>query len=103
MVKKIALFNYKGGVSKTITTFKTVMKKLKPVLEKNNLLLPNQVYSNEGMNGSFTMTKISDFNSLIAQGIVAEINEKKQEEFKTIFSDLANKIISLSLSYAVSP
>ena len=74
------------------------------------------------MNGSFTMTKISDFNSLIAlsqkhatpvyalrleqlnlQGIVKENNEKKQEEFKTTFSDLADKIIELSSSYAVSP
>ena len=101
---------------------KTVTNKLKPVLEKNNLLLPNQVYSDQGMNGSFTMTKISDFNSLIAlsqehstpvyaltreqlnqQGKVAENNEKKQEEFKTTFSDLADKIISLSSSYAVSP
>jgi cellulose biosynthesis protein BcsQ len=82
---------------------KTVTNKLKPVLEKNNLLLPNQFYIDQGMNGSFTMTKISDFNSLIAQGIVAENNEKKQGEFKTTFSDLANKIISLSSSYAVSP
>ncbi|MFO5493394.1 MAG: hypothetical protein ACLBM6_12830, partial [Cuspidothrix sp.] len=100
----------------------TVTNKLKPVLEKNNLLLPNQVYPEQGMNGSFTMTKISDFNSLIAlsqkhatpvypltpeqlnqQGIVAEINKKQQEEFKTIFSDLADKIIALSSSYAVSP
>ncbi|MEA5583316.1 AAA family ATPase [Nodularia harveyana UHCC-0300] len=100
----------------------TVTNKLKPILEKNNLLLPNQVYTEQGINSSFTITKIPDFNSLIAlsqkhatpvyaltpeqlnqQGIVAEINEKKQEEFKTIFSDLADKIISLSSSYAVSP
>ncbi len=101
---------------------KTVTNKLKPVLEKTHLLLPNQSYIDQGMHGSFTMTKISDFNSLIAlsqkqatpvyaltlkqlnqQGIVAENNEKKQEEFKITFSDLANKIISLSSSYAVSP
>ncbi|MDD1413799.1 AAA family ATPase [Dolichospermum sp. ST_con] len=100
----------------------TVTNKLKPVLEKNNLLLPDQVYTEQGMNGNFTMTKIPDFNSLIGlsqehatpvyaltpeqlnqQGIVKVNNEKKQEEFKTTFSDLANKIIALSSSYAVSP
>lgn len=100
----------------------TVTNKLKPILEKNNLLLPNQVYSEQGINCSFTITKIPSSNSLIAlsqkhatpvypltpeqlnqQGIVAEINKKQQEEFKTIFSDLADKIIALSSSYAVSP
>jgi cellulose biosynthesis protein BcsQ len=100
----------------------TVTNKLKPVLEKNNLLLPDQVYTEQGMNGNFTMTKIPYFNSLIGlsqehatpvyaltpeqlnqQGIVKVNNEKKQEEFKTTFSNLANKIIALSSSYAVSP
>ncbi|MTJ07392.1 ParA family protein [Anabaena sp. UHCC 0204] len=100
----------------------TVSKTLKPILEKNNLLLPNQVYNQQGINGSFTMTKISNFNSLIAlsqehctpiyaltpeqldqHGIVLEANQKKQEEFKATFSHLADKIIALSSSYAVSP
>ncbi|MEA5576825.1 ParA family protein [Anabaena sp. UHCC 0451] len=97
-----------------------VKNKLKPILDQNNLLLPSQVYTEQGINCSFTITKIPSSNSLIApsqkhatpvyaltpeqlnqQGIVTEINEKKQEEFKTIFSDLADKIISLSSSYAV--
>jgi cellulose biosynthesis protein BcsQ len=100
---------------------RTVTNSLKPILEKNNLLLPNQLYTEQGMNGSFTMTKISNFNSLIArsqehctpvyaltpeqldqEGIVLENNQKKQEEFREIFSDLADKIIALSSSYAVS-
>ncbi|MBS3027715.1 MAG: AAA family ATPase [Dolichospermum sp. DET50] len=99
----------------------TVSKTLKPMLEKNNLLLPNQVYNQQGINGSFTMTKISNFNSLIAlsqehctpiyaltpeqldqHGIVLEANQKKQEEFRETFSDLADKIIALSSTYAVS-
>ncbi|TAE58041.1 MAG: hypothetical protein EAZ76_04885 [Nostocales cyanobacterium] len=99
----------------------TVTNKLKPVLEKNNLLLPHQVYTEQSINSSFTITKIPSSNSLIAlsqkratpvyaitseqlnqQSIVAENTEKEQEEFKTIFSDLANKIIALSTSYAVS-
>jgi cellulose biosynthesis protein BcsQ len=99
----------------------TVSEKLKPVLEKNNLLLPHQLYTEEGMNDSFTMTEISNFNSLIALsqehstpvyaltteqlgqiGIVRDNNQKKQEEFKKTFSELADKIIALSSSYAVS-
>ncbi len=44
----------------------TVNHKLKPILEINNLLLPNQVYAEQGMNVNLTMTKISNFNSLIA-------------------------------------
>jgi cellulose biosynthesis protein BcsQ len=99
----------------------TVSQKLKPVLERNNLLLPHQLYTEQGMNDSFTMTKISNFNSLIAlsqkhstpvyaltpeqlrqTGIVRENNQRKQEEFKDTFSELADKIIALSSSYAVS-
>jgi cellulose biosynthesis protein BcsQ len=99
---------------------KTVTDKLKPILEKNNLLLPNEVYNEQGINSSFTMTKIYNFNSLIArsqehctpvcaltpeqlkqQGTVLEKNQAKQEEFRAIFSDLADKIIALSSSYAV--
>ncbi|WP_414549688.1 ParA family protein [Anabaena sp. CCY 0017] len=98
----------------------TVSSKLKPILERNNLLLPNQLYTEQGMNSSFTLTKISNFNSLIAlshehntpvyaltrqqlgHGILGEQNQMKQEEFKTTFSELADKIIALSSSYAVS-
>jgi hypothetical protein len=39
------------------------------------------------------------------KGIVLEANQQKQEEFRKIFSDLADKIITLSsgsLAYAVS-
>jgi cellulose biosynthesis protein BcsQ len=100
---------------------KTVTTKLKPILEINNLLLPNQTYAEQNMNSSFTVTKISNFNSLIAlsqkhctpvyaltpeqldqEGIVLKNNQKKQEEFRETFSDLADKIISLSSTYAVS-
>jgi cellulose biosynthesis protein BcsQ len=44
---------------------KTVTTKLKPILEINNLLLPNQVYAEQNMNGSFTVTEISAFASLL--------------------------------------
>jgi hypothetical protein len=36
------------------------------------------------------------------EGIVLKNNQKKQEEFRETFSDLADKIISLSSTYAVS-
>jgi hypothetical protein len=84
-------------------------------------LLPNQVYAEQGMNVNLTMTKISNFNSLIAlsqehstsiyaltseqlkqYGRVLEANQRKQQEFKTTFFNLADKIIALSSSYAVS-
>ncbi|MBE9199027.1 MULTISPECIES: AAA family ATPase [unclassified Nodularia (in: cyanobacteria)] len=104
-----------------IAKIKNVVKnKLVPILDKNHLLLPQQVYTEQGMNSSFTLAEISNFNSLIAisqehstpvyaltpeqlgTGIVGENNQKKQEEFKTTFSELADKIIALSSSYAVS-
>ena len=44
---------------------KTVTTKLKPILEINNLLLPNQAYAEQNMNGSFTVTEISAFASLL--------------------------------------
>jgi short-subunit dehydrogenase involved in D-alanine esterification of teichoic acids len=44
---------------------KTVTTKLKPILEMNNLLLPNQVYAEQNMNGSLTVTEISSFASLL--------------------------------------
>lgn len=83
--------------------------------------MPNQVYAEQGMNVNLTMTKISNFNSLIAlsqehstpiyaltseqlkqYGRVLEANQRKQQEFKTTFFNLADKIIALSSSYAVS-
>ncbi|MCC5630992.1 AAA family ATPase [Nostoc sphaeroides CHAB 2801] len=96
--------------------------KLIPILRDNNLLLPNNIYTNQGINGNFTLTKISNFNSLIAlsqehstpiyaltpeqldqKGKVLDNNQAKQEEFKKTFSDLADKIIALSSkNYAVS-
>jgi cellulose biosynthesis protein BcsQ len=100
-----------------------VSKKLVPILRKNNMMLPAPVYTEQGINGSFSLTKISNFNSLIAlsqehrtpvydltpeqlgqTGVVLENNKKKQEEFRETFSDLADKIIALTSTstYAVS-
>lgn len=100
-----------------------VSNKLVPILRHNNMMLPATVYTEQGINGSFSLTKISNFNSLIAlsqkhrtpvydltpeqlkqKGIVLESNQKKQEEFRKTFSDLADKIIALTSTstYAVS-
>jgi len=97
-----------------------VANKLVPILRQNNLMLPDQIYREQGINGNFSLTKIANFNSLIAKsqehrtpvydltpqqlgqtGIVLSADQVKQEEFRKIFSDLADKVIGLT-SYAVS-
>lgn len=101
-----------------------VSKKLIPTLMSNNMMLPIQTYKKQGIQESFSLAKISNFNSLIAlsqehqtpvydltpeqlgqTGIVLARSQQKQEEFKQTFSDLADKIIALSAEspvYAVS-
>lgn len=103
---------------------KAVPEKLIPTLRQGNMMLPSQVYQEQGILSSFSLAKISNFNSLIAlsqehrtpvydltpqqlrqTGIVLKTNQKKQEEFRKTFSDLADKIIALSSenpAYAVS-
>ncbi len=96
-----------------------VATKLIPTLKQNNLMLPERLYIEQGINGNLSLTKIANFNSLIAKsqehrtpiydltpkqlgqtGVVLENNQAKQEEFKKTFSDLADKVIGLT-SYAV--
>jgi cellulose biosynthesis protein BcsQ len=103
---------------------KAVSDKLIPTLGRSNIMLPNQLYTNQGIGSNFTLAKISNFNCLIAlsqkhrtpvydltsqqlkqRGKVLENNQKKQKEFERTFSDLADKIIALSSEssdYAVS-
>lgn len=98
-----------------------VCTKLIPVLQQNKMLLPHKVYIDQEIENNYTLTKISNFNSLIALsqehrtpiyaltpeqlkqvGVVLKQNKKKQEEFQETFSQLAEKIIGLTSSYAVS-
>jgi cellulose biosynthesis protein BcsQ len=99
-----------------------VSSKLVPILSRNNMLLPEQLYVEQGIGSAFCLTKISNFNSLIAlsqkhrtpvyaltsqqleqTGIVLENNQAKQAQFRQTFEDLANKIVGLtSATYAVS-
>lgn len=103
---------------------KAVAEKLIPTLRQSNMMLPSHLYANQGIESNFTLAKISNFNSLIAlsqehrtpvydltpqqltqTGVVLETNQRKQEEFRQVFSDLADKIIALSSessAYAVS-
>jgi cellulose biosynthesis protein BcsQ len=88
---------------------------LVPVLNKNGMMLPKEAYLEQNISNNYTLTKISNFNSLIAlsqehrtpvydltpeqlrqTGKVLENNQAKQDEFKKIFSDLADKIIGLT-------
>lgn len=101
-----------------------VSGKLVPILNQHNMMLPMQSYRDREIPSTFSLAKISNFNSLIAisqehgtpvyeltpqqlgqNGIVLENNQRKQEEFRRTFSDLADKIIALSVespAYAVS-
>jgi cellulose biosynthesis protein BcsQ len=100
-----------------------ISDKLVPVLRQNNMLLSETLYTEQGINRSFSLTEISNFHSLISlsqahrtpiydltpeqlgqTGIVLENNQEKQKEFKQTFSDLADKIIALTSvsNYAVS-
>ncbi|TSC54341.1 MAG: putative regulatory protein cII [Parcubacteria group bacterium LiPW_30] len=90
-----------------------VNKNLFPILQKHNLVLND--YNNDSKN-SYCLTEIPDFNTLIATsqdnqtpvfaltgemighvGTVLEQEKKKRDEFKKIFSDLTDKIISLTI------
>jgi cellulose biosynthesis protein BcsQ len=116
--------NYRIIRGKETTAFQVWIEKIEnavatqlvPVLEKNNMMLPKENYLQQGISeDNFTLTKISNFNSLIALsqehrtpvydltpqqlnqvGVVLENNQSKQEEFKKMFSDLADKIIRLT-------
>ncbi len=126
----IIIQNYRIIRGKETAAFETwiqkieedVSSKLVPVLHKRNMMLPEQVYTEQGIGSSFCLTKISNFNSLIAlsqehrtpiyaltaqqlrqTGVVLQNNQAKQAEFQQMFEDLADKIIGLtSVSYAVS-
>jgi cellulose biosynthesis protein BcsQ len=102
----------------------SVLNNLIPALMRSNMMLPSQIYKDQGIQANLSLAKISNFNSLIAlsqehrtpvyeltaqqlgqRGVVLENNQKKQVEFRQTFSGLADKIIALSVenpAYAVS-
>lgn len=93
----------------------TVSSKLVSELRKIGMMLPDQVYGEESVEAEFCLTTIPDFNTLIAKsqdhqtpvfaltpeqigqaGRVEEITLKSRDNFKQIFSELADKIIRLT-------
>ncbi len=66
--------NYRIIRGKETTAFQTwiekiekaVSEKLIPKLRESQMMLPNQVYRDQGIGSNFTLAKISNFNSLIA-------------------------------------
>ncbi|GCA84793.1 sporulation initiation inhibitor protein Soj [Microcystis aeruginosa NIES-2522] len=99
--------------------------KMITALGKNGMMLPKFIYDQNGVSDCCTLVKIPNFNSLIAlsqehqtpvfaltaeqlksaksQGTVLDQTQEKQQKFKDIFSDLADKVIGLTSEiYAVS-
>ena len=98
----------------------SVSQQLVPALEKLNMSFEQHIYKEHGVDG-FCLSTIPDFNSLIAKsqehqtpiyalsaeqlgqtGVVLERTERSRDRFRQIFSDLADKVISL-LNHASSP
>lgn len=98
-----------------------VATKLIPSLQKSNMILPRQAYSEQEVDKDYCLIKISDFNSLITKsqkhqtpvfdltpeqleltGTVLQSTQESQERFRESFDELASKVIGLT-SYAVSP
>jgi cellulose biosynthesis protein BcsQ len=101
-----------------------VAEKLLPILRQNHMMLPSQIYQDHGILDDFFLANIPSINSLIAlsqehrtpayeltlqqlgqTGIILETNQRRQQEFRQTFSDLADKIIALSSeipAYAIS-
>lgn len=114
--------NYRPRSGAPASAFKTwitrigenVSDELLPALETTGMVLHPSVYAGQGIEG-FCMAMIPDFNSLIARsqkhrapvysltpeqlgptgGIVRERTLKSRDNFRRIFSDLADKVTAL--------
>lgn len=125
----IIIQNYRIIRGKETAAFETwiqkiqedVSMKLVPVLDQHRMMFPEQTYLDQGIGEHYCLTKIANFNSLIAlsqehrtpiyaltpqqlgqTGVVLQNNQAKQEEFQKMFADLADKVIGLTSAYAVS-
>ena len=91
----------------------SVTQELFPALSAVNMTLPQDVYERHGIE-ELCLAKISDFNSLIAKsqehqtpvfaltadqigqtGVILQGTMRSRDNFEEIFSDLANKVVSL--------
>jgi cellulose biosynthesis protein BcsQ len=92
-----------------------VHSKLVPTLRKHDLTFDDDVYINAGLTTDYCLAQIPDFNTLIAQsqthqtpvfaltdqmfghvGSVLEQDQQKREEFRQIFTQLAERVIALA-------
>lgn len=94
---------------------KAVSSRLAPIMKSIGMLLSRKAYQDAGLGDDYCLSSIPDFNSLIAKsqdcqtpvfaltaaqigqtGVVLEQTEKSREQFKALFSDLADKVIALT-------
>jgi len=91
-----------------------VKTRLAVVLKENGMMLPDEIYTKGGIGDSYMLASIPDFNSLVAKsqetqtpifeltdrqigqvGVVLEQTKQSMVQFKTIFSDFADRVIAL--------
>ena len=96
---------------------KRVVERLFPTLRKYGLTFEDEAYNKAGVTAaqSYCLAQIPDFNTLIASsqthqtpvfaledamfghtGTVLEQDRRKRDEFRTIFSDLADRVVVLA-------
>jgi len=94
---------------------KVVAKRLVPALQKQGMLLVSEFYTAAKMDADYCLATIPDFNSLIAKsqsaqtpvfaltaaqigqgGIVLERTEKFRDRFRRTFTELADRVVSLT-------
>jgi cellulose biosynthesis protein BcsQ len=93
-----------------------VSSELVPILRSNNMMLPEEIYIEQGISENYCISMISDFNTLIAisqnkrtpvfaltpeqighVGTVLNKELEKRDEFNGIFSEFADKVIGLAI------
>lgn len=103
---------------------KSISVDLFPILQQSGMILPEHLYKRQGIGDGFLLAEVPNVATLISlswlhrtsiydltpqmfgqRGVVLETYQRKQEEFRQTFSNLADKIIALSSessAYAVS-
>jgi len=92
-----------------------IAQRLIPVLRDNGMLLPDEVYRNAGMDATYSLAAIPDFNTLIAKsqeagvpifaltegqigqtGVVLVTTLRNRDNFMQLFRDFADRISVLT-------
>jgi cellulose biosynthesis protein BcsQ len=91
-----------------------IAKKLLPVLQKSDMMMPDKVYRDAGFEPQEPLLQMPDFNSLIARsqehqvpvfeltdeqlkqaGIVLERTKESMDRFKKLFSEAADRVLKI--------